>query len=349
MLKLRRNVFMDKRAIGNNESKPYLISVFNPSGVNRTVNLFDANTNSNLPNFGNATASAIATNTVVLTELSVINIIGGAPASGELISFASGITGKFFDVGFTVVGIAATFSLYDMTGLPAATDTFTCAVSAWTGTSNGVNLTVSNGTVLTGLTVPTDKISVVGNPTLAPAQTINFMQVGGTYSNDTFLANIGAGSYYGFLLVNSAAPALIVTVPIITSSYARLLSQSQNEPFYFETFIVYTSSQSQANQTMLVTYYDSNGRQCADPIPPIYQDPYQAIAGIEIYHFPIKIDGNTGLQFVVLPNQTVTLVLFPDKIANMSNLFYGKEVIQKYVLPSVPSLNGGNKIKIIAR
>lgn len=188
-------------------------------------------------------------------------------------------------------------------------------------------------------------------------------------------------------LPNFGNPASISVTSLIPSvSYARILAQSQSKPFKIGAYIfkananIYNGSSytppfddsslpalqaivaQQMLQTFLVKYFDANGRQCLDPIPQIYTDPYQYQANYEVFEFPTYITGSSALIVPMLPppivldpfgNPTpsvlnVILMLFPISIVDGSNAFSGKSQHQNYGLPDVPALNKfGNKIDLI--
>lgn len=125
--------------------------------------------------------------------------------------------------------------------------------------------------------------------------------------------------------------ALTITAPSgIGNSYQRLLSQSQNKPFLIDLIRLQSANTSQLDQVVSVTYLDANGRQCSDPIPPIYRDCYQLQEGIIDIKYQIKTDGNTQLVIPIMPLTTLLILMWPKEIADASRPLIKQPLFKKF-------------------
>jgi hypothetical protein len=89
----------------------------------------------------------------------------------------------------------------------------------------------------------------------------------------------------------------------------------------------------QVHQIIRYNSFDSNGRKLAEPIVPNI-DPYQFAAAIEIdtKDQEIILDGRSSLSFVILPNESILLVLETDCISLSDKLdLVGKNNLQTMV------------------
>jgi hypothetical protein len=121
----------------------------------------------------------------------------------------------------------------------------------------------------------------------------------GLNTNPIFATIFGFNDNY-FLNNFGNDPLITVTSLVPNMPYARILSQSQSKPFRICAYQFSSQTQGQLEQTMLVNYFDANGRQCTDPIPPIYVDPYQYQSELVVFKFPTIVDGNTSITIPIL-------------------------------------------------
>ncbi len=146
--------------------------------------------------------------------------------------------------------------------------------------------------------------------------------------------------------VNFGSPAgITIGSGTASTSYQRLLAQSNAKPFTIVKWLFISTNTAQLNIEMTATYWDANGRQCTDPIP-LWQDPYQQLTTSLEYLYELKVDCDTQLTIPILANTTLQMYMFPQEIADMARALVGGSQNKSFVTPQISGC--GNKVIVQA-
>ncbi len=165
-----------------------------------------------------------------------------------------------------------------------------------------------------------------------------------------FITNSGAspldavifGQSRNYLLTNFGSPPGIAITTPSGVTYPQLLMQSASNPFDIGQWkITSTSGSAQLDNEVLVTYFDANRRACSDPVD-INKDAYQFDPNQVVFWYPVKIDGNTQLNYTVLAGTTVTMKLYPNTVIVPSRPIIGGSTDKSLVTPKISGLNSVN-------
>jgi len=179
-----------------------------------------------------------------------------------------------------------------------------------------------------------------GRPS-APAKQPSPYQVNVTNTTAGSLTCVLFGMNQYLLTSNFGSATGLTVAPAQTNvSYLELLQQSASQPFETSLIRVQTGStnaSAQLTQILTVTSKDANGQLCQIPIiTQSYFSANQFQPNILDVPYPVKIDGNTNISFVVLATVTVTITFFPSNKVNASRILGGGSELQQYSAPAVP-------------
>jgi len=112
--------------------------------------------------------------------------------------------------------------------------------------------------------------------------------------------------------------AVTITSPVTITlangvTYQQFLNSLGAYVYWFDVIYLWTTNASQITQPMQYNYTDVNGNAKTLSIIPT-TDPYQYSPAlyINIKDFDIVVDGNSTVQFNLLPNTTLKLKLYGD-------------------------------------
>lgn len=117
-------------------------------------------------------------------------------------------------------------------------------------------------------------------------------------------------------------------------TYPELLAQSAIKPFVANKWRFISSDASNLAQTVTMTYRDANGRAISDPITlATYDDPYQySVTKVDV-DYALKIDGTASLSGNLSASSSLTIIVFPEAITDLSDLLNNAEPIRTYESP----------------
>lgn len=140
------------------------------------------------------------------------------------------------------------------------------------------------------------------------------------------------------LTPNFGSSTGITVTPAQTNvSYLELLQQSASQPFETSLIRIQTTTIPQLTQILTVTSKDANGQLCQIPIiTQSYFSANQFQSTILDVPYPVKIDGNTSISFVLLAGETATYTFFPAEKINTARVLGGGSELQQYSAPAVP-------------
>ena len=145
------------------------------------------------------------------------------------------------------------------------------------------------------------------------------------FGHNIYAATANYGSAVGLVVTNAADP---------NGSYYQLLSQSATKPFVVNRWRFISSTTSQLSQTMTVTFTEANGRRVTLPISlVVHKDAFQNATDSVDVTYPLKIDGDTYLSISIVAGATLTLVMFPSQIADVSALMTQQTAVRPYADP----------------
>lgn len=132
--------------------------------------------------------------------------------------------------------------------------------------------------------------------------------------NDYFNAPVPVGaatSNYG----NPAAVIITNLMTGTTAGYTRMLSQSNNKNFKIGKWRFQSTTSSQLQITLQVTYVDANGNQTIKPLNlSIMKDSYQQQTDQIDVTKTVVVDANTYINFTLKASATVVITMFPVAI-----------------------------------
>lgn len=151
----------------------------------------------------------------------------------------------------------------------------------------------------------------------------------------------------------------ITITPASGASYYALLMQSMSNPFMIYSWRLDSDTAAQLNQTLYVNYTNAgNGKMARVPINMnvrrnLY---YNADNGLE-FVYPIKVDGNTYFTMTILAGGVITVTMFPQAVADMTQTLGGNvariakqyDIPQMSVMPMVAEINGSTISNVPAR
>ncbi len=141
-------------------------------------------------------------------------------------------------------------------------------------------------------------------------------------------------------LPNFGNSVAIILTPANGVSYRKFIAQSQNMPFDISLIRFNCANTVQLDADILVQVSDMNGRSASDPIPlATYKDSYQQQDTIIDVKYPIKIDGNTTLVIPMEPATTLSMTMFAQTIANVSNQLVGGQTAKGFTTPQLSGKN----------
>jgi len=120
----------------------------------------------------------------------------------------------------------------------------------------------------------------------------------------------------------SVYSATITTTPAVTITlangvtYQQFLNSLGAFVYWFDVIYLWTNTPAQIPQPILYNYTDVNGNAKVLSIIPT-TDPYQFSPAlyINIQNFDIVVDGNSTVQFNLLPNATLKFKLYGDAMS----------------------------------
>lgn len=127
------------------------------------------------------------------------------------------------------------------------------------------------------------------------------------------------GSYSATVVLGS--PSVSVTLANGVT-YQQFLNSLGSYVYWFDVIYLWTTNGNQINQPILYNYTDTNGNAKTLTVSPT-KDPYQYSPAlyINIKDLDIVIDGNSTVQFNLLPNTTLKFKLYGDVMS--VNLLHG--------------------------
>ena len=145
------------------------------------------------------------------------------------------------------------------------------------------------------------------------------------FGHNIYAMTANYGSAVGLVVTNAADP---------NGSYYQLLSQSATKPFVVNRWRFISSTTSQLTQTMTVTFTEANGRRVTLPISlVVHKDAFQNATDSVDVTYPLKIDGDTYLSISIVAGATLSLVMFPSQIADVSALMTQQTAVRPYADP----------------
>lgn len=103
-------------------------------------------------------------------------------------------------------------------------------------------------------------------------------------------------------------------------SYPEFLQQSATEPFKVKKWKIITTNALNLQQSFLMNYQNANGKRYSEALH-LYQygDVYQSTRLQGIADYNAEIDGIFYVSGYVLSGTSITIIVFPESIANLSN------------------------------
>lgn len=118
------------------------------------------------------------------------------------------------------------------------------------------------------------------------------------------------------------------------ASYLELLRQSSTQNFRVNRMKIISSESTNVAQTITLTYANANGSSYTVPIAlSEFQDVYQQNANMVDVTFGIKIDGTAFLTGIMAASSTLTFIIYPEAIADLSELLTNQEPVKQYLQP----------------
>lgn len=151
-------------------------------------------------------------------------------------------------------------------------------------------------------------------------------------------------------VTNYGNDASLTITPASGASYYALLMQSMSNPFMIYSWRLDADTVAQLSQTLYVNYTNAgNGKLARIPINMnvrrnLY---YNSDKGLE-FVYPIKVDGNTYFTISILAGSSITITMFPQAVADMTQTLGGNvariakqyDIPQMSVMPMIAEING---------
>jgi hypothetical protein len=173
------------------------------------------------------------------------------------------------------------------------------------------------------------------------------------YVNPSLVATV-TGTLFGYNDYFSTPflgnPGLVVTnlQTGTTTGYSRLVAQSNNKFFKIGKWRFQASGTlagAQLSQTLSINHVDANGKQYSVPLNlSIMRDAYQQQSDIIDVTKPVTIDGNSFIQFPVLPAMTFVISMFPIEILSGKAALNGGKTLNT---ARAPRLSGKNVAPVV--
>ena len=158
--------------------------------------------------------------------------------------------------------------------------------------------------------------------------------------NDYFNAAAPAG-FNG--VTNYGNPAAVIITNLMTGTtagYTRLIAQSNNKNFKIGKWRFQSTTASQLQITMQVTYVDANGNSTIKPMNlSIMKDSYQQQSDQIDITKTVTVDANTYISFTLKASATLVITMFPVAIISGKARLNGGQGIANLKAPRLSALN----------
>ena len=128
-------------------------------------------------------------------------------------------------------------------------------------------------------------------------------------------------------------------------TYARLLVQSQAQPFNISKWKFISTNSTQLNQTVTISHVNADGSTYSVPLTlAVEQSMFSQNTTVLDVERNLFIDANTYLSIPILASATLQVVMYPTEIANVGRPIIGGSIVRGFQAPSVLSNSGNNVV-----
>ena len=166
------------------------------------------------------------------------------------------------------------------------------------------------------------------------------------------------GSFTNLGAVNfGSAAGVTVLLGGSAARYSQLLYQLMSNPIQAGIWRFVSTTAIQLQQEISILYSNANGKYYGDPVPlGIYSNTFQNDATTIDIEYDVKVDGNTQVTIPIIAAATLTVIVFPNFIGDITDVMQGGSGIKEFERPIlsgmvnvtkvVPSVN--NKYPVVA-
>lgn len=144
---------------------------------------------------------------------------------------------------------------------------------------------------------------------------------------------------------NYGNPAAVTITNLQGGTYGRAINQTSANGMKIGKWRFQSSTTSQLQKTLTINFVQANGNVLQKPLNlSVQKDAYQFATDIIDVTYPVTVDGNTFITFVLVASATLTISMYPvNSISTKSLLNGGSDVMRA----NAPRLSGKNSAPVI--